>query len=267
MSVVALDRPAGRLRSSTPALSALLALSQGVPTEALHEDDVDTLRDAGVLHAEGIDDALTGLLAGISTAAVRIELAVVRTGGQELHRVWAADGTATLAAQVGEDTYDLLAVAPPLVVPTLARLIALGPRPLLTGDVVDVAEDTVVALVGRERGFGANALLEVVPDGWQAAVDDVRAGRVRRHGLAALWVDPAGRPAGRRFSLLDTPHGLAEVVALKEGRSGLRPVRSTEVWSMLVELLPADDEIAADSDVSPVVPVPSAPGTDPEASA
>src|SRR5690606_33898828 len=122
-------------------------------------------------------------------------------------------------------------------IPTLARLMPLAPRPLLPGEVVDVAPETVSGLVGPERAFAANALLGAVPDGWDGVVEDVCAGRVRLYGLAALWVDPAGEPAGRRFSLLETPHGLAEVVELEDGRSGLRPVRSTEVWTMLVELL------------------------------
>ncbi|GAA2727401.1 hypothetical protein GCM10009866_28680 [Cellulomonas aerilata] len=252
-----LDRPTGRLRASTAELAALLALAQGVAPDSLHAGDVAALRTAGVLTTDGIDGDVVAVLAGLSRAGVHVELAMTRPSGSELHRVWAAADTATLAAQVGEDAYDLLAVPPSLVVPTLARLMPLAPRPLLPGDVLDVPQDTVGALVGPERAFAANALLAHVPDGWEAAVDDVRAGRVRLHGLAALWVDPAGEPAGRRFSVLATPHGLAEVVALEDGRSGLRPVRSTEVWSMLVELLPADGEVAPDSDVSPVVPAPS----------
>jgi hypothetical protein len=254
---VALDRTAGRLRTSATALSALLALAQGADPGALHEDDVAALRGAGVLDEAGVDAGVTEVLAGLARASVHVELAVMRPSVTEQHRVWAATDTATLVAQVGDDAFDVGALPPSLVVATLARLMPLAPRPLLPGDVVDVAEETAAGLVGSERAFAANALLGAVPDGWEAAVEDVREGRVRLYGLAALWVDPAGEPAGRRFSLLETPHGYAEVVELEDGRSGLRPVRSTEVWSMLVELLPADDEVAPDSDVSPVVAAPS----------
>lgn len=249
------DAAAGRLRITDAHLSALIALAQGVPRAELHDADVTALDAAGLLGAAA-PEAVRLAVAGIDGAQVRLEVATRGPRGVLVHRVWVREGAATVVAQTRADLYDVLPLPPALVPAALARLLGLGPRGLVPGDPVEIDDDPVAELAGGdlERAAAADAVAARAPAGWAELLADVRAGSVRWHGLGALWIGVDGEPTGRRFSVLDTPHGFLEVAAAGD-RTVLRPVRAGDVWVMLADLLPADGEIAAVSDVAPAVAV------------
>lgn len=247
--------PAARLapRDASVLLAALAARSErGAPAPSTAALDLgaaeaagaglSALVDAGILDAEGsVDPALGGAIDALHAPVLRCTLTSTGVDDVRDHMTFTASGATAVLATLEDGDLELSTTLPAGLPGALARLTGLGPRPGSdeAAVTVPVTAEILDALLGEERRGRRAAAMRIgiaAPDRGPLAAD-LASGRWNAWRARTAWADTGDGTAGRDLTVLDTPHGLLLARPVGDGVE-LAPAQPSQVWRMLVRLLP-----------------------------
>lgn len=227
-------------RVDAEGFEALLAAADHA---AMSDEHRSVLTRSGALVGDELHPELGLTMSVVVAATCRVLVAVADAEDLAQHQLWAAPGAVTLASDEGQGLCALSALEPDFWAKALLDLVGLAPHRLRTRaaqDRVSVNSELLDALWAEDpdaRQEGAVRCAELLPEN-DDFVADVAAGRWRAWWAEASWPGVAGDVSLRRVSVLDCAAGIHLVV---EG--GLEPTTSLDVWLLLLQMLPRDDEL------------------------
>lgn len=195
------------------------------------------LADGGVLVDGRPHPLVTPMLSTLARPRGRIGVRLCDVDDLVTHDVRHRDGCVVLSASAGT-------VRRLFIVPTgglarhLARLVGLGPRPVLPDPeavIVSSAFPTLGDAHAQVRRDAAAALVADLRQPWPEAAEALAVGRWRL--WAVTWEDPPGSVT-TRLVVVDTPAGLLRVSTCPGPAGLLDPMTSRRAWIDLVAATP-----------------------------
>lgn len=246
------DAESGALRLSRAAFAALVSHAGGQPIGSPEgrAELLETLEDAGVLvdgvPAPPLAPAVAAAADPVCACAVRRETLAAQPDELAVEG-WVGGEAAVLLVPAEGQLVDVVATHPSALPETLARLVGLGPRPRQAVPVrLEVAEGRLDGLLragaAPARADVEQLLGEQVADDVVATVGSLAATARSRWQVAVRWQPAAGSVGERTVEVIDTANGLW-LLGVEAGTLTLVPVTPTEVWRLLVRLLPRDEEL------------------------
>ena len=208
------------------------------------EEVVERLATAGAVADGRPHPVLRDALAAVTSPLASLQVLVSGPDGVRLHQGWLA-GQCAMLTDLGDGTYDFVAVGTEFAPTSIARLTVLRARPRLDHGAAVIDEyllDDLASNSEHTRAAAAEALADLLAP-WPTASGAMRAGG---WGLSVVDVThPAsGRTVASRLAWVDTDAGTLRVET--DGRDLLlAPTTTTEIWRSVVSILPTDHESEA----------------------
>jgi len=237
------DLSRGLLRLARPTLEVLRAHSLGAEgVEPGGQEHLGALREAGVLVDGRVHPEVGAALAPMERPVC--ELGVRE--GERLVEGWMSPAAVTLVLPAGEGRVYVSVLSPSLLPWTLARLVALGPRPRPEVAIgLRLAREDLDSLLGAAVDDPARVrdlIGDDPPVTAARAMEGLTAGLRGRWRVEASWPAPGGRQVERAVEVVDTEGGLW-LIDPEAGDVTLRPITPTLAWRLLIRLLPLEHEI------------------------
>jgi hypothetical protein len=244
------DLEAGTLHLSRRLLEALGAFSGGAtgrpdpPSGAT----VKALRGAGLLGPTGLHPTLLPIAAAVADPVVRLRFDHLAPGPIVECPGWVSPDVAVFAIPDDDNGLDeILAVGTTFLAARVAALVGLGPRPdaaRLPGSIPadpGLLEGAMSGLIGSSEDVRRH-LGPAVPGAWVDALVGLRAGPRMHWRVTTNWAGSSG-PQTRLIEVVESLDGTLILVARVGSAAELTAVTPTELWRLLIGLLPADDEL------------------------
>lgn len=201
----------------------------GVHSRRLDQGQVNAFLDGDF---PGADAFLDRMLDTVRCSRLVMEVDVASVSGRSSHRGWAHHEGGALLLDLGGGRYDLFGELPGLFPNAVARLVRLGPRRHRERVPTPVPDDVARAVWAEDGEARAGALENL-------------GGTTERWCWSATtsWPAAGDTIGGHRLAGMAGPEGWWRLVTAAEG-TVLEPTTPTELWTSLVDLLPADDEVA-----------------------
>jgi hypothetical protein len=242
---VRFDAETATLRLDRETFAALVAHAAQPTGDAAH---LAELREAGALRDGQYHPALEAGLDAVLNPVCRLEVRVADAHGREDHcDGWVAGPAAGFLLPAQEGLCDFVVVHPGFVPEQLARIVGLGPRPRAPGArPLELAAELLDELAAADPGRRAGALRRVPrahPEGAWASARALASGFRARWEVSVRWGPAPGSSGQRAMHVIDTETTLWGVEPATTGLL-VGPTTPTEVWRLLVTLLPRDEELA-----------------------
>ena len=195
----------------------------------------EALMRATAATAEGPHPILAPGLAVVTESVCRMDIELTDGDGERKRGDgWVAPHGAALLLDVERGLRDFVALPAPLLPAALARLVRLGPRPMMEDGPLYIGDDAHQAL----RSGTVSAVTVPEPGPLAAALTT---GRWRYWAVTATWRSLDGRYASAAVRVLDTTEGWCRFEKI-DGDVYATPCNATAIWRELTLLLP--DEVA-----------------------
>lgn len=181
--------------------------------------------------------AEAAVLSAVGKPVCSLEVRIADGERVRLYQAWIGSEASALRLDADGHAEDLITVETDHVPAAVARILRLGPRVAKCRETVTCEPNLL------DRAFSANDA-ERADVAAQLLGSDIDRWRIST--VESMWPDARRQLSGRALVLADSPGGLYR---LTPAGSGLRrePVTPTEVWRLVIGLLPADAELVADS--------------------
>ncbi len=230
---VLFDPVTGRLRLSADHWEALLSWSQGRSSPDRQTAD---LRTAGVIDQGHLH---TSLVPALGAALEPVITLAVEQSDDEGVRIdgtgWVGPAGGAFLLDAPDELRELVVVHPAMLPATLARIVALGPRERGATSPRRHSDAAMGALLSADTRARRAAVNEAGGDSLSDLID----GPWNHWSIRAQW-PPDGQHG---LAVLDTVQQMW-LIERSAGMSLLRPTDPTEVWRLLIRILPTDDELA-----------------------
>ncbi len=237
---VVFDPATGRLRLDHANFDTLVAWCRG---GRVTDADLEPLRGAGVVDGDRLHPAVAPTLAAAANPTCHLEtLAYDDTGDRLYAEAWLAPEAAAFLLPLADGGHELVQKHPTYAPAVVARLVRLAPRPRLAGSgPLQVSGEVFEALLSADADVRRSAAALVERDAEPALAHLVK---TLVSGSWQVWTAQATWPGpnGRAVHVVDTVAGACLVEATHDTVM-LWPTHPTQLWRLLIRLLPDDAEI------------------------